>query len=273
MNLKKTAGIALITLFSCMFWYGYSFWSPGEEITETQPEEQSPVYYKLHKAGEEALIPVSVYLNNEKLLTFTRKAGGLTPRERAEVLVGKLKTFIANNENPDKIFPGFKNGIAVITYDEQVLFTADVKSAEALDMSVSELALSWANRTRKAFGSLELLNDYELMKIIADNLENNPEYRETGIASWYGGYFHGRTAADGSIYNMYKFTAAHKSLPFGSVVKVTNLRNNNSCIVKITDRGPFIEGRIIDLSKIAAEEIGMLGSGISRVEIEVLGKV
>ncbi|OGI00058.1 MAG: hypothetical protein A2Y25_09100 [Candidatus Melainabacteria bacterium GWF2_37_15] len=126
---------------------------------------------------------------------------------------------------------------------------------------------------RKVLGASELLNDFELFKLIAKNSDGGSGYLETGVASWYGGHFHGRRAADGSAYNMNKFTAAHKTLPFGSIVKVTNLRNNNSCVVKITDRGPFIEGRIIDLSRVAAEEIGMLGSGVSKVKIEVLGRV
>ncbi|MEW5821066.1 MAG: septal ring lytic transglycosylase RlpA family protein, partial [Cyanobacteriota bacterium] len=94
-----------------------------------------------------------------------------------------------------------------------------------------------------------------------------------GQASWYGPYFHGRRSADGSRYNMYEMTAAHKSLPFGTIVKVTNVNNKKECIVKITDRGPYIHGRIIDLSKAAAQQIGMLGSGVANVKVEVIGKI
>ena len=153
------------------------------------------------------------------------------------------------------------------------MFTADVKNAKDAGLTVSELAFVCTNNIRKAFGVSELIKDSNLLKIIVDNYKNKTKYNETGVASWYGGYFHGRTAADGSIYDMYLFTAAHKSLPFGSIVKVTNLKNSTSCVVKITDRGPFIDGRIIDLSKVAAKEIGMLDSGISNVKIEVIGKV
>lgn len=273
MILKKLAGIAFILTTSCIFWIGYEHFALAEKEVSTVQEEPKQVYYELHSSPEGSSIPASVYVKGEKVITFTQTAGGLTPRARAKVLVEKLETFMVNNENPDKIFPAFQNGIAVGTYDDKILFTADVNSAKSAGLSVSELALAWTNNIRRAFGSVELLNDYNWLKLIADKMESAPEYRETGIASWYGGYFHGRTAADGSIYNMYKFTAAHKSLPFGSVVKVTNLENNSSCIVKITDRGPFIEGRIIDLSQVAAEEIGMLGPGTSPVEIEVLGRV
>jgi len=93
---------------------------------------------------------------------------------------------------------------------------------------------------------------------------------QEGIASWYGGKFQGRTTANGEIFDTNKFTAAHKTLPFGTMVKVTNLENGSTTIVRINDRGPFIPGRIIDLSRAAAMEIGMTGRGIARVRIEEL---
>ena len=93
---------------------------------------------------------------------------------------------------------------------------------------------------------------------------------QSGVASWYGGYFHGRTTANGEKYNQWAMTAAHKTLPFGTRVKVTNTRNGDSVIVRINDRGPFIAGRIIDLSKAAANDIGM--SGVAPVKVAILGK-
>ena len=91
-----------------------------------------------------------------------------------------------------------------------------------------------------------------------------------GTASWYGTDFHGRRAADGSRYNMYELTAAHRTLPFGTRLRVTNLDNGRTVKVTITDRGPFVEGRIIDLSFAAAQAIGMLGGGVASVRLEVL---
>ena len=91
-----------------------------------------------------------------------------------------------------------------------------------------------------------------------------------GIASWYGGYFHGRRTANGERYNQNAMTAAHKHLPFGTRVRVVNLANGRSTIVRINDRGPFIRGRIIDLSSAAAGEIGLRSRGIGRVRVEVL---
>jgi len=99
-----------------------------------------------------------------------------------------------------------------------------------------------------------------------------PGLVQRGIASWYGKKFHGRRTASGEIYNMYKRTAAHRTLPFGTYVLVRNLKNNRTTIVKINDRGPFVKNRIIDLSYRAAKDIGMIGPGTAPVELIVLGK-
>ncbi|MBI3896522.1 MAG: septal ring lytic transglycosylase RlpA family protein [Acidobacteria bacterium] len=97
-----------------------------------------------------------------------------------------------------------------------------------------------------------------------------PGYTETGYASWYGDPYHGRRAANGEIYDKNKLTAAHLTLPFGSLAKVTNFENNRSVTVRITDRGPFVKGRIIDLSLAAAREIQMIGPGTALVRLEIL---
>lgn len=94
----------------------------------------------------------------------------------------------------------------------------------------------------------------------------------TGEASWYGPGFHGRTTANGETFNQEELTAAHRSLPFGTKVRVTNVNNGRSVVVRINDRGPFAAGRVIDLSAAAARVIGMLGSGIAPVQLEILGQ-
>ena len=93
---------------------------------------------------------------------------------------------------------------------------------------------------------------------------------QTGYASWYGGKFHGRKTANGEVFDTYKYTAAHKTLPFDTVLKVENLENGRSVAVRINDRGPFVENRIIDLSFAAAKDLGMIESGIARVRIEII---
>ena len=98
-------------------------------------------------------------------------------------------------------------------------------------------------------------------------------YTEEGNASWYGVPFHGRHASNGEIYDMYKLTAAHRTLPFETMVRVTNLNNGKSTVVRITDRGPFVDNRIIDLSFAAAQEVDSVGPGVVPVRVEVLGGV
>jgi rare lipoprotein A len=97
-----------------------------------------------------------------------------------------------------------------------------------------------------------------------------PGDSETGFASWYGKPYHGRAAANGEIYDMEKLTAAHRTLPFNTWVRVHDLDNNKTVEVRIIDRGPFVDGRIIDLSHAAAREIEMIGPGIARVRVEVI---
>jgi rare lipoprotein A len=91
-----------------------------------------------------------------------------------------------------------------------------------------------------------------------------------GIASYYADEFHGRTTANGETYDMHDLTAAHRTLPFNTRVRVTNLSNNRSVVVRINDRGPFKSDRIIDLSYRAAEELSMLGPGTARVALDLL---
>lgn len=97
-------------------------------------------------------------------------------------------------------------------------------------------------------------------------------YEEVCIASWYGPGFHGKEASSGEIYNMYEFTAAHKLLPMGTYVLVTNLENGRQLVVRINDRGPFVEDRCLDLSYASAKELGIIGKGTARVRITALSE-
>lgn len=97
-------------------------------------------------------------------------------------------------------------------------------------------------------------------------------FTEKGIASWYGPQFHGRRTSSGEVFDMHRITAAHKTLPLHTLVKVTNRSNGKHVILPINDRGPFVKGRIIDLSYAAAREIGMIGPGLTDVTVEALGR-
>ena len=111
-----------------------------------------------------------------------------------------------------------------------------------------------------------------LTRLVADaRTEGTGRWRtyETGTASWYGGRWHGRKTANGERYDQYSMTAAHKKLPFNTKVRVTNLSTGKSCIVRINNRGPYVRGRVIDLSVAAAKKIGSYSGGLSRVKLEV----
>lgn len=98
-----------------------------------------------------------------------------------------------------------------------------------------------------------------------------PDYDETGIASWYGDQFNGRPTATGERFDMNALTAAHKTLPLPGLVEVTNLSNGRTLVVRINDRGPFVDGRIIDLSRGSADALGLLGQGVGQVRVRYLG--
>ena len=118
----------------------------------------------------------------------------------------------------------------------------------------------------------ETIKPYSINGVLYYPLPNGEGFVQEGMASWYGKKFHGKRTASGEIYNMYAKTAAHKTLPFGTYVKVENQSNQREIIVRTNDRGPFVKGRIIDLSYGAAREIGLVGPGVARVRLVALSK-
>jgi rare lipoprotein A len=101
-------------------------------------------------------------------------------------------------------------------------------------------------------------------------ISHGPDGSVRGVASWYGPGYQGRTTANGEKFNMNAMTAAHKKLPFGTRVRVTNLANGKKVVVRINDRGPFIKGRIIDLSREGARRLGFMKAGLAEVKLEIL---
>jgi rare lipoprotein A len=112
---------------------------------------------------------------------------------------------------------------------------------------------------------------YRVGKYWYHPLPHARDFKEKGIASWYGEDFHGKRTSSGELYDMYALTAAHKTLPLGVFVRVTNLTNHKHIDVRINDRGPFVKGRIIDLSYIAAQKLDIVGPGTAPVEVVALG--
>jgi len=113
-------------------------------------------------------------------------------------------------------------------------------------------------------------SSYEVFGVRYEVLQTSYGFKERGVASWYGKKFHGRKTSSQEPYNMYAMTAAHKTLPLPTYVRVRNLQNNKSIVVRVNDRGPFVDNRIIDLSYSAAIKLDMIGSGTGLVEITAL---
>lgn len=107
----------------------------------------------------------------------------------------------------------------------------------------------------------------EVLSVPADAV---PLLTETGLASWYGAPYHNRRGSNGEVYNMHAMTAAHRTLPLGSIVRVTNLKTGDSALVRITDRGPFVNGRILDVSYAAAKRLDIWQPGVASVKLEVM---
>ncbi len=153
----------------------------------------------------------------------------------------------------------FKDGAALKSY-QQVKYGS--KDYFVLKQSKASCALA----TEVAYDK-----PYTILGGTYLRLSHAKNFVQTGAASWYGPDFHGKLTANGETYNMYDMTAAHKTLPMGTRVEVINLDNNKKVVVRINDRGPFKDGRIIDLTKVAANKIGMLGAGTANVMIKTVG--
>ncbi|MFC2103301.1 septal ring lytic transglycosylase RlpA family protein [Bacteroidota bacterium] len=148
-----------------------------------------------------------------------------------------------------------------------------MKSISKLLMTLAVIGLvGFTIATNENDSSVNQILEEEISEVSISNSSINPaiEYKYLGTmrASWYGPRFHGRLTANGEIYDQNAYTAAHKSMKFGTLLRVTNTRTNKSLIVRINDRGPYIPGRQLDLSMAAAEELGVISSGVKRLKVE-----
>lgn len=116
---------------------------------------------------------------------------------------------------------------------------------------------------------ISLLSILLLILLVLPGLASD-QVRQYGNASWYGRSFHGKRTASGESFDMHEYTGAHRNLPFGTLVKVRNLRNGREVMVRVNDRGPFIKSRIIDVSRAAATALGIVNRGTARVSVEVI---
>ncbi len=222
----------------------------------------------------------SLYIDLVEVLRLRGTASGIPPVDRIKIVQERLERFLKNGGNARDIKPGQEDASIVVRAGNMVLITVDAATAEKNKMTQKQQALHWTNQIRKALGADPIVRD--TAKVASRGLSSPAlghlgNYRSTGavsrgMASWYGPGFHGRRCANGERFNMNSLTAAHRTLPFNTQVRVTNARTGRSAIVRITDRGPYSHGRIIDLSKGAASAIGMLSSGTAPVVLEVVGR-
>ncbi|MDJ0732041.1 MAG: septal ring lytic transglycosylase RlpA family protein [Crocosphaera sp.] len=260
---------------------------------ETTSKEIATLYlhqwkYQLAVTLRIRQIPILTFLGSKADLAALKEQGDdIDPNQIESEALNRAKAFAKrlnqlNNDNTfkaenltvslnsDKTYSIQLNSEELIKLDTGVILP-DTTRNEAVD------ALQATNRLRRLMGDAP-----PLTAIVNPNQTPSKESglasvrpvtsRRKGMASWYGPGFHGRLTANGERYNQNGLTAAHKSLPFGTQVRVTNLNNGRSVIVRINDRGPYIHGRVIDLSKGAASVIGLVSSGVAPVQLEILGR-
>jgi rare lipoprotein A len=220
----------------------------------------------------------SLFVNGTEILRLHGTVNDATSHERVRAMAERLYQKLTDDAaNGGRIRADHRDHRTLVIGDSPLL-TVDACTASAAKANPDRLALLYADRLRHSLGQPGLSSPFRGASPetgLADENDNHaaPPYRPTGkrqagVASWYGGFFHGRRTASGSRFNQYALTAAHRTLPFGTMVRVVNQRNHKSCVVKITDRGPYAHGRIIDLSRGAAQAIGM--PGVARVVLEVV---
>lgn len=211
-----------------------------------------------------------IYVNNQLVMRMRTEASGLSVKERADIVSERLTILLTNSEAYEDIMPVQIEGEIVVKMGDYLIVTVDKAVADLNNSYQQGLAWVWANNIREALGVSKLVeNPLALLEPKPEQFRN-VAYAFNGKASWYGDRFQGRRTASGEAFNQYALTAAHRSLPFGTRLRVTNVKNGKAVIVKVNDRGPFVGNRVLDLSKEAAARINMLMSGIAKVQVEVL---
>lgn len=195
--------------------------------------------------------------------------------ERAIHVASRLESFAQQAEDPAHIqvrWQGDQKNFVIYLGDADLLVVDEAVRSFHPSQDMAAEALKITNRLRYLLGDAPPLEKIDGMPEAAPPAPAAPQIAAvlTGVASWYGPGFHGRRSASGEVFDQHAMTAAHRSLPFGTRVRVTNLSNGRQVVVRINDRGPFIYSREIDLSAGAATALDMTHSGVARVRLEVL---
>lgn len=245
--------------------------------SEGRRDESAIAKVNVHEiAGSPTAI---LYVRTIPVLTFANQT-------QAQQVAARLNQLNANKFDANRINVSWNasSNNFTIKVDGEALVNIDRETRLAGSTNKPAVdALQATNRLRRLTGNAPPLAAIPGMPQRVQPARNNQPQRQapqtaqrrvlpqpTGIASWYGAGFHGRRSASGEIYNQNALTAAHRQLPFGTRVRVTNLKNNRSVVVRINDRGPFIRGRVIDLSAAAARILGLTSTGVAPVQLEVV---
>lgn len=220
----------------------------------------------------------AVSVNGKDFLMYRGTTARGDASDKAEDIAQQIEEIFENEKiDPEKILPAKEGDFAVVKVDGAVAIKFEVPEAvdgqKASSGNPMEASLKLVNAIREALGATQLPSGYPKVASEQPDLSQLKAAGKaifSGAASWYGGRFHGRRAADGSRFDQNGLTAAHRSLPFGTKLLVTNRRTGNSCVVQVNDRGPFVADRVIDLSRGAAEQLNMISSGVAMVDCVVL---
>jgi len=257
MNLLSSSLCGLVTASGFLF--------HSTLVVSAQTNHQITTYD--HSSDTEKLR--TVYVRGIPVLTFR----GSDFHAKSQQFVALLHQAVQERWSADSIQPAWENNQYVIKFGDHAQWVLDQSMIfPETTQNPAQDTLMIANRLRRLLGNAEPVATIPTPPAPKqENIIARVVRVISGIASWYGPGFHGNRSASGEIFDQNALTAAHLTLPFGTRVRVTNMRNGQSVVVRINDRGPFKGDRIIDISKAAAQRIGMTSTGIAPVKLEVLG--
>lgn len=276
----------------------------GETRSQSLARPQGDAIAKIHSHKINGNPAATIYVKNLPVLTFVSPVQtvkypsskgssklpsrdnsqlesyiSVDPTERATAIAALFNQLARNGFDENTIVPVWQSGFYAIQLGNEVSLRLD-SSLIVLDSTKNKAndALATANLLRRLIGNAKPLTTIAGAPV-AKVAKIRPSYSlpvavvsqvVSGMASWYGPGFHGGYTANGERFNQYTLTAAHPNLPFGTPVRVTNTYNGRSVVVRINDRGPYSGGRVIDLSKGAAQVIGLVSSGVAPVKLEIM---